>query len=820
MRLIANARRGAQKIACLFIVMLLVAPFQLHGLGWGKEERQKEQERVSEQSVSGQSVAPPQSLPKESNGTVAPSLNSATNPTQTVLPVTGSSTMPSDAPTGENTGNTAEDAEIEAINNILGAPVLAPTVKKPSPVVRVQKHVSLLDNSSGEDSPASNFDYGIYTANLRLLETYRQRVQEAIETARQLSLPVSNDVVNGLLKEAQAHKRQFEKLYPSRNEEESKQGLIEWEQARKALLHALALISPSPKVEGRAIWLDRGTIINAASPEGLRTLMQQLSHAGINIVYFETLNAGFPIYPSKILAPNPMVKGWDPLAVAIKEGNRLGMEVHAWVWVFAVGNRRHNPLIGMSDNYPGPILSNATMDDAALRNQAGGLSVDARQHEFWLSPASPKTRALLLSVYEEIVRHYEVAGIHLDYIRYPFQTTSTRMGYEAAGRNGFHKATGRTLDGPLDCDTLRLWTSWKTLQVNSFVQQVSTRLRRIRPNLQISAAVFPMRRAARLAAIQQDWETWINNGWVDTLSPMSYTTDPQRLQSLFESVRNSPQRHPLIYPGVALNRLDDGQLILQLEALREKGSLGCTLFAGAHLNADKEETLATGPYKQAQSLPPHRNIFESLASVLGDYRQSFDRVSKASTASAFSPEALQQMRLALDGLHTSLSTLQEGHAVPCGIPSERLQELQQHYQTLQEATQAWLANDREQNPLRARYFERTLYTFSELLDYLNDKNATASRIVPADIEEKAETPVSEESVSVSKTTLEPSEPSSPDAQPKIENPASSATPAPVPETSSPTAEDTSSSTLTEILSPCETENPPPASETPSPVAAP
>jgi uncharacterized lipoprotein YddW (UPF0748 family) len=716
MPFIISAHRGAKKTACLFIVMLLVASFQLHGLGLAANGFSRNADGWTAEILA---AAPPH--PEAGPSFVSPSSSLATDGAKST------SGSPRDG-----AGDTTEDAEVEAINNILGAPVLTPTENKAAPGARVQKHVSLLDNASSEATTSSIFDYGVYTSNLRLLETYRDRVRETIETARQLSLPVSTDVVEGLLKEAHNHKRAFERLYPSPNEEDSKQGLLEWEQARKGLLHALALVSPSPKVEGRAIWLDRETIIRAANPDGLKALLQRLHHSGINIIYFETLNAGFPIYPSKILAPNPLVKDWDPLAVAVKEGDLLGMEVHAWVWVFAVGNRRHNPLIGMPDSYAGPILTKSPYDCEALRNASGGLSVDSRQHEYWLSPASPRARALLLSVYEEIVRRYDVAGIHLDYIRYPFQTPGTRMGYEAAGRNGFHQATGRTLDGPVDGDTLRLWTAWKTLQVNSFVQQVSNRLRRIKPPLQISAAVFPMRRASRLVAIQQDWETWINNGWVDTLSPMSYTTDPMRLQSLYESVRNSPQRRPLIYPGVALNRLDDGQLVLQLEALREKGSLGSTLFAGAHLSADKEETLATGPYKQGQSLPPHRNIFLSLGSVLDDYRQSFERVMAASPPPAFSAQSLQQVRSAMDGLHSELTGMRDGYAIPCGIPGKCMDDLQQRYQALQQANQAWLETDREKNPLRARYFDRTLYTFSELLDYLNDKNATASRIVPAD----------------------------------------------------------------------------------------
>jgi uncharacterized lipoprotein YddW (UPF0748 family) len=683
--------------------------------------------------------------------TPSPSLVTDPNPAVSTTPAPVSPTAPAPAEAGKASaktvakpkGDATADEDAEVINNILGVPLLptqAPSEDAMKPVSmtapRVQRHVSFLDG--GESAAvSSDFDYGVYALNLRLLETYRQRVKEAVETARQLSIPASTEAVDTLLREAQTHKRRFESLYPSPKPEESRQGLAEWEQARRSLLRALALVTASPAVEGRAIWLDRESIVRAANPDGLRALLQRLNRAGINIIYFETLNAGFPVYPSKILAHNPLIRDWDPLAVAVEEGHRLGMEVHAWVWCFAVGNRRHNPLIGKPENYPGPILAEGRLADEALRNRGNGLNVDGRQNEFWLSPASPKARAFLMDVYKEIVSGYAVDGIHLDYIRYPFQTAGTRMGYEPAGRTGFQQTTGRSLDNP-DAETLRLWTAWKTAQVNHFVREISETLRPLRPGLKISAAVFPMRRAARIAAIQQDWETWINNGWVDILNPMSYTTSPERLQSLFESVRTATQRHSPIYPGVALSRLDDGQLVLHLEALREKGSLGATLFAGIHLDADKEETLANGPFKQHQSLPPHRNIVQSLVAVVAEYQQTFERVLAASTPTAAIPaERAQEIRRALEALSASLASVKtdSGKATdaekttkpvgPTRLSSERLQELRQCYDTLQAATQAWLADDRALKPLRARYFEHHLYLLSELLAYLHDQSTAA-----------------------------------------------------------------------------------------------
>lgn len=640
--------------------------------------------------------------------------------------------------------STDGDAEAEVLQNIMGG--TAPTEGNPPgdttrpddpllkdklgghpPTVttdstddseRKQKRFSFLDPEAA-DVIAPEFDYGTYTYNLRILDDYKRRINDALETSRQLSLDVPEEKVRLLLREAHQHKRKFESLYLNN---QTQAGLDQYAQARKITLQALALTSASPRVEGRAIWLDRGTIIEAGNPQGVARLMQKLRQAGINIVYFETINAGFPIYPSAVLKPNPMVQGWDPLKVAIDEGHKLGMEVHAWVWAFAVGNRRHNPLIGQPDAYPGPVLVESGLMSEALRNRGGGLNVDNRQNEYWLDPASPKARNFLINAYQEIVRNYNVDGLHLDYIRYPFQTSATRMGFDVPGREQFYRATGQSLDN-LDDYTARLWTAWKTYQVSSFVQQVSGTVRQIKPDIKISAAVFPMKRESRIVTIQQDWETWIDNGWVDTLSPMSYTSDPQRLQGMFDYVQSSPQKRSLFYPGIALHRLDGGQVVQQLEALRQHGGLGATLFAGAHLDQEKIDTLGAGPFKEHASIPPHRDVVKSLQLILDDYRQKFGTLQAKGALADLPADQMKAITEPMAQLTDSLAAL-AAFKNPVNMPAGPLSQAQQQLSALQGATNIWLQGE-SQHPFRAQYFTQKMMLLNELLGYLSDKNKGA-----------------------------------------------------------------------------------------------
>ena len=133
--------------------------------------------------------------------------------------------------------------------------------------------------------------------------------------------------------------------------------------------------------EIRAIWLDRGTIVAAGSEQGLAKVFERFKAAGINTVFVETVNAGYPIYPSSV-APeqNPLIHGWDPLQSAVDLGKAYDMQIHAWVWLFAVGNQPHNSLVGKSASFPGPVIS-AHPDWAGYDNHGSLLIRGAHRDE-------------------------------------------------------------------------------------------------------------------------------------------------------------------------------------------------------------------------------------------------------------------------------------------------------------------------------------------------------------------------------------------------------------------------------------------------------
>jgi uncharacterized lipoprotein YddW (UPF0748 family) len=190
-----------------------------------------------------------------------------------------------------------------------------------------------------------------------------------------------------------------------------------------------------------------------------------------------------------------------------------------------------------------------------------------KQHEFWIDPSNAEARQYAKDLIMETMLKYSVDGIQLDYIRYPFNNKGAEMGFDWLGRQKFEQDTGLSLDR-LDDETRQVWIAWKIAQINSFVKEVSQSMRRAKPGIRISAAVYAMPRRMRINAIQKEWETWVANGWVDTLNPMTYVTTAKELALNAGYVRESTADRALVYPGLSIRQLDTAGLIEQLDSAR------------------------------------------------------------------------------------------------------------------------------------------------------------------------------------------------------------------------------------------------------------
>ena len=274
--------------------------------------------------------------------------------------------------------------------------------------------------------------------------------------------------------------------------------------------------SEAPRYEVRAVWLTTLSGLDwptkpQTGAEGaqrqkaeLCSILDDLQRAGVNTVIFQARIRSTTAYPSAIEPWDGAFTGtpgvapaYDPLAFAVEECHKRGMELHAWVVAFPICKVNVEKRLG---NRSLPRLH------PELCQRCGD--------QWMMDPGVPGTAAYIASICREIVERYDVDGIHLDYIRYPesgipFNDTKTYRKY-GAGRN---KA------------------EWRRDNVTRCVRAIGEAVRAVRPWVKLSCS--PVGKYADTPrqssygwnardAVHQDAAGWLQSGLMDMLFPMMY----------------------------------------------------------------------------------------------------------------------------------------------------------------------------------------------------------------------------------------------------------------------------------------------------------
>ncbi|MEV0973624.1 glycoside hydrolase family 10 protein [Microtetraspora glauca] len=275
----------------------------------------------------------------------------------------------------------------------------------------------------------------------------------------------------------------------------------------------------SPKRQLRGVWI--ATVHNSDWPSrtGLTPARQRAEYVEIldnavkrrlNAVFVQVRPASDAIYASTLepwsqfLTGTPgKDPGWDPLPFLISEAHKRGLEFQAWF---------------------NPYRAAYTTDVSAL--PAGH---PARVHPEWTvkhegrlyyNPGLPEVRAWVAKVVTDVVRRYDVDGVHFDDYFYPYPGNGTRFADAAA----FAKyGKGAKL------------ADWRRDNVNKLVAQVSGAVHGTKPYVKFGISPFGIWRnksndpkgsdtngMSAYDAIYADAKAWIRAGSVDYLIPQLY----------------------------------------------------------------------------------------------------------------------------------------------------------------------------------------------------------------------------------------------------------------------------------------------------------
>jgi len=266
--------------------------------------------------------------------------------------------------------------------------------------------------------------------------------------------------------------------------------------------------SRTPKREVRAVWIT--TVLGLDWPKSndpaeqrrsLREMVERLHQAHFNTIFFQVRGRADALYRSRYepwsqqltgtLGVDP---GWDPLEFIITEAHERGMELHAWFNTFLVKTGARPPVTDPLH----VILAHPEW----LRQVEG---------EWWFDPGLPEVRSYLVDVSMDILRRYDVDGLHFDFIRYPSKPFPDEASFRRYG------------GGKLSRE------DWRRENVTSFVRMFHEASGLVKPMLKISAAPIGLytnigkgKGLQGFSELYQDSRRWLREGTMDFLVPQDY----------------------------------------------------------------------------------------------------------------------------------------------------------------------------------------------------------------------------------------------------------------------------------------------------------
>lgn len=301
-----------------------------------------------------------------------------------------------------------------------------------------------------------------------------------------------------------------------------------WQQVNEAV--------PEPPREFRAAWV--ATVFNLDWPsraglgaarqrQELTNILDAAAKLRLNAVILQVRPNGDALYASALepwsawLSGAGVNPGYDPLAFAVAEAHRRGVELHAWF----------NPFRATVSGKPvGRGHISQRRRDLLLR--AGSTMI--------LNPAASASQQHVLQVILDVVRRYDIDGVHLDDYFYPYPPHH-------------HVADGKS-------------PAQRRAAIDSFVQSLYGKVKAAKPWVRVGISPFGIWQPGYPAGVKAgvnayehlacDARKWLAKGWVDYLSPQLYwrIDSEQSFTALMRWWSEVNPRRP-VWPGIASARI-------------------------------------------------------------------------------------------------------------------------------------------------------------------------------------------------------------------------------------------------------------------------
>ena len=284
------------------------------------------------------------------------------------------------------------------------------------------------------------------------------------------------------------------------------------------------IVPPAPVREFRAAWVATVANIDWPSQKTLSTqeqkaellaILDRAAQLKLNAIIFQVRPACDALYASRIEPWSEYLTGtmgkppepfYDPLTFAVEEAHKRGLELHAWFNPYRARLRAANS----------PVAANhISRTRPQLVREYGEF--------LWLDPGEREVQDYSLSVVMDVVKRYDVDGVHFDDYFYPYKAND---------------GAGRELDFPDGSSWQRFGArgklnrdDWRRENVNMFIQRVYKSIKAAKPWVKFGISPFGIWRPKNppqikgldsYATLYADSRKWLASGWVDYFAPQLY----------------------------------------------------------------------------------------------------------------------------------------------------------------------------------------------------------------------------------------------------------------------------------------------------------
>lgn len=356
-------------------------------------------------------------------------------------------------------------------------------------------------------------------------------------------------------------------------------------------------------------WPTRPGLSTAEQKAELLSILDRAVELRLNAIILQVRPAADALYASPYepwseyltgemgRAPEPF---YDPLEFAIGEAHRRGLELHAWFNPY----RAHHPSARSAIS-----ADHISRTRPEIVRQYGSY--------LWMDPGEPDVQEHSLRVMLDVVRRYDVDGIHLDDYFYPYPEVDTaKRPIPFPDERSWQRYRGA--GGTLERD------DWRRRNVDDFIERLYREVKAEKPWVKVGISPFGIWRPGnppqtqtgfdQYAQLYADARKWLVNGWLDYFTPQLYWPIAQTQQSYPVLLRWWVEQNPLgrhIWPGNFTSRVQSGatphwparEVLAQIYVTRgQAGATGNVHFSMRALMSDPD-SLSTRLIREAYTEP-------------------------------------------------------------------------------------------------------------------------------------------------------------------------------------------------------------------------